>query len=129
MKTLSLIILITLITSCRNPGSPVNYPYVPVHRATDDLQVYDGKYRPQIFSNGLVISCTIVNKSNSINYKDVKLIVKYYSVTRTVMASYNYVIYQYLNAGKLIKVNLKGPKTDLKSLRTISVDVADATQY
>lgn len=130
MKILYLIIFITLFVSCtNNSNNPINYPYLTVHRATDDLQVYDGKWHRQLFGKGVIIECALVNKSNSVNYKDIKLMVKYYSITHTVMASYNYIIYQYLNSGKLLKVKLNGPKTDLKSLGTVSVDVADATQY
>lgn len=128
MKTFFLFAIAILMISCNNSRQP-NYPFIPQHRATDDLQVYDGKWRKQLLGNGVVIECTIVNKSNSLNNKDVKLVVKYYSVTHTLMGTYYYVIYQYLNAGKLIKAKLKGPTTDFQSLGTVSVDVQDATQY
>ncbi len=95
--------------------------------AKDDLQAYDIKYHGHLFDNGLTITATIVNKSNSINYKDVKLVVKYYSKTNTVMASNYYTVYEYLNAGHLLKVNLKG--TGYQSLGNLSVGVIDATRY
>ena len=71
--------------------------------------------------------CSIVNKSNSINYKDVKLMVKYYSQTNTVMGSNYYIIYKYLNAGSLLKVQLNGAR--YQSLGNISVEVVNATKY
>ena len=131
MKILYLVTFATLlaVAGCNNSRQNYSYPYLPVNTAKEDLQVYDGKYRPQILGNGLVITGNVVNKSNSRNYKDVKLIVKYYSVTRTVMAEYSYKIYKYLNAGKMIKIRLNGPHTDLQSLGGVSVDVTGATQY
>jgi hypothetical protein len=126
MKTLSLIFLICLVTSCHNsPGS--QYVLPPMRTATDDLQVYDGKWHKHLLDNGLTITCSVVNKSDTINYKDVKLEVKYYSKTHTVMTASNYVVYKYLNSGQLIKVNLKG--INYQDLDNLSVNVVDATRY
>ncbi len=127
MKALLIFMMATILFSCgNNPAPQINLP-VPLHRATDDLRVYEGKYHRHLFDNGLTITCTIVNKSNLINYKDVKLVVKYYSETNTLMATNYYIIYKYLNAGKLLKVRLNG--TRFQSLKNLSVDFLDATRY
>ena len=125
MKILSAIFLVIIFTSCGNNSTP--QIYLPIHRASDDIQAYDIKYHGHLFDKGVTIMCSIVNKTNSINYKDVKLMVKYYSQTNTVMGSNYYIIYKYLNAGSLLKVQLNGAR--YQSLGNISVEVVNATKY
>jgi len=127
MKILIAIFMVILLASCGNNASQQMNLYVPVHRATDDLQVYGGKYHGHLFDKGLTITCTVVNKSNTINYKDVRLEVLYYSKTNTLIARNDFVVYEYLNAGHLLKAKLNGSRYD--GMSTLSVNVVGATPY
>ena len=58
-----------------------------------------GTYKPIIFTHKWHIDGLLLNKASHTNYKDVRVKVNFYSQTRTVVGSTEYVLYQFVPQG------------------------------
>lgn len=54
-----------------------------------------GSYKENYWGDKFKVSCTITNKATLVTYKDAKLMVSYYSKTKTLLGSDSYVIYEF----------------------------------
>ena len=69
-----------------------------------------GTYRPNFWQTEEEISGTITNKALHTNYKDIRIHVIFYSQTKTVIGSQDYIIYEYVPYGSTQAFTLKVPK-------------------
>lgn len=69
-----------------------------------------GTYRPNFWQTEEEISGTITNKAFHTNYKDIRIRVSYFSQTKTVIGTQDYIIYEYVPYGSTQAFTLKVPK-------------------
>lgn len=68
-----------------------------------------GKYQRTFWGNKVNISGTVTNTAGHTNYKDVVVQLSFYSPTKSVIESINYVLYDYFTYGSTKEFKLKLP--------------------
>ncbi len=77
------------------PAPPID----PEHAYPTSYLSAAGTYRPNFWQTEEEISGTITNKALHTNYKDVRIRLNFYSQTKTIIGTQDYVVYQYVPYG------------------------------
>lgn len=82
-------------------ANPVfNIPIIdPEHANPSQFLIANGTYRPNFWRTKEEISGTITNSAAHTNYKDVHIRLVFYSQTKSVISSQEYIIYEYVPYG------------------------------
>jgi hypothetical protein len=104
-----------LIALLRNHSPKYSYqippPAVdPEHAYPASYLATSGTYRPNFWQTEEEISGTITNKAMHTNYKDVRIRVNFYSQTKTVIGTQDYIVYQYVPYGSTQNFTIKALK-------------------
>lgn len=67
----------------------------------------DGTYRGNLFGGKMTLTGTITNSATVATFKDVNLLVHFYSKTQTEISSETYVIYEFVPPGQTINFESK----------------------
>jgi hypothetical protein len=86
-----------------------------------------GTYRPNFWQTQEEISGTITNRALHTNYKDIRIHVVFYSQTKTIIGSQDYIIYEYVPYGSTQAFTLKVPKP--ATMSTCGWEPTGATYY
>jgi GYF domain 2 len=86
-----------------------------------------GTYKKNFWGNKEEINGSITNKATHTNYKDVRLKVDFLSQTKTVIASQEYIIYQYVPYGSTQSFSLTLPKP--AAADGVGLGIVSATCY
>ena len=116
-KILAIALLFIIIASISflNRKNKINYnTYTPLDNERETPAKYleaTGTYRPIFFSNKWEIDGLIINKASHTNYKDIHIHVNFFSQTKTVLESADYVIYEYVPFGttQIFKLQVEKP--------------------
>ncbi|MFM7857296.1 MAG: hypothetical protein ACKO96_36595, partial [Flammeovirgaceae bacterium] len=84
----------------------------------------DGEYSENFWGDKIKINGRIKNKASVANYKDVIVRVIFYTKTKTVITTEDYVLYEFFTANGTKEFNLKVPNYD--NTETIDWRVIDA---
>jgi hypothetical protein len=82
----------------------------PEHAYPTNYLSAGGTYHPNFWQTEEEISGTISNKASHTNYKDIRIQVIFYSQTKTIISSQDYIIYEYVPYGSTQAFTLKVPK-------------------
>jgi hypothetical protein len=69
-----------------------------------------GTYRPNFWQTEEDISGTVSNKALHTNYKDIRIRVNFYSQTKTILGTQDYIVYQYVPYGSTQSFTIKALK-------------------
>lgn len=87
----------------------------------------DGTYNPTLFGNKMKVHGTVTNKATVANFKDIVIKVAYYSATKTLINTEQFVLYEYVPAHskKSFEWKIKPPG----GTNSMSWDAINATPY
>jgi hypothetical protein len=66
-----------------------------------------GTYHPTFWGDKVVLNGKVTNNANHTNYKDIRIKVYFYSQTKTVISSQDYIVYDYVPYKSTKEFNLK----------------------
>jgi hypothetical protein len=115
------------INSYTSSNKP-NIPYIdPEKQDPTSFLNAVGTYKPNFWGTKEEISGIISNKATHTNYKDVHLRVDFFSQTKTVVSSQEYIIYQYVpyNTNQAFSLSITKPA----AAATLGLGVVSATYY
>lgn len=131
--TSGLLFLILIQSACRNTEvTSENY-----HSSVMELRTYEGNnpklfleaegyYRENFWGDEFHITVEITNKAKIASYKDVKLRIIYYSKTKSVIGTKDYIVYEVIPPQRVTKVNMK--IDNYKDVNSIGWKVIDAVE-
>ena len=79
----------------------------PEHAYPTNYLSAAGTYRPNFWQTEEEIRGTITNKALHTNYKDIRIRVNFYSQTKTIIGTQNYIIYEHVPYGSTQPFTLK----------------------
>lgn len=108
-----------------------NMPHIsytdPEHENPSGFLATGGTYKTNFWGNKEDIAGTITNKATHTNYKDVHIKVEFYSQTKSVVLSQEYIIYQYVPYGSTQNFSLNIAKP--AAAASLGLGVVSATYY
>lgn len=87
----------------------------------------EGNYRENIWGNKFKLECTIRNGATVATYKDVKIMITYYTKTKTAIRTNNYTLYELFPPSSNKKIDLT--IDTYKNVHSIGIDILSATPY
>lgn len=87
----------------------------------------EGNYRENFWGNKFKLECIIKNRATVATYKDVKIMITYYTKTKTALRTNNYTLYELFPPSSTKKIDLT--IDTYKNVHSIGIDILSATPY